>query len=51
VQLVIKSRPKLKNDLILFLKNKTTYDVPQIISKKFCSEEKYNQWLKKSLSR
>ena len=51
VELVIKSKPKLKNDLILFLKKKTTYDVPQIISKKFNSEKEYNKWLNKTLSR
>ena len=51
VELVIKSKPKLKNDLYLFLKRKTTYEVPQIISKIFNSEKKYTKWLNKSLTR
>ena len=51
VELVIKSKPKLKNDLYLFLKKKTTYEVPQIISKIFNSEKKYTKWLNKSLTR
>ena len=51
VELVIKSKPKLKNDLYLFLKRKTTYEVPQIISKIFNSEKKFIKWLNKSLTR
>ena len=51
VELVIKSKPKLKNDLIIFLKKKTTYDIPQIISKKFNSEKEYSKWLKRTFSK
>ena len=51
VELVIKSKPQLKNDLLIFLKRKTTYEVPQIISKIFNSEKKFIKWLNKSLTR
>ena len=45
VEITIKSKPKLKNALIDFLKKKTSYDIPQIIYKKFNSEKKYLKWL------
>ena len=51
VELVIKSKPKLKNDLVLFLQKETTYEVPQIVIKKFNSEKNYSRWINKSLSR
>ena len=51
VEITIKSKPELKNALIFFLKKKTSYDVPQIIFKKFNSEKKYTKWLNKSLTR
>ena len=49
VEITIKSKPKLKNDLIVFLKKMTTYDVTQIILKKFNSEKKYINWVRKSV--
>ena len=49
VEIIIKSKPKLKNVLIAFLKKKSTYELPQILSKKFNSEKKYINWIKKSL--
>ena len=50
IEITIKSRPKLKNDLIVFLKNITSYEVSQIIYKKFNSEKKYINWVYKSFS-
>ena len=50
VEITIKSKPELKNDLIVFLKKITSYDLPQIIYKKFNSEKKYLNWLYKSNS-
>ena len=48
VEIIIKSKPKLKNDLISFLQKKISYSVPQIIYKKFNSEKKYLNWVIKS---
>ena len=50
VEITIKSNPELKDDLIVFLGKMTSYDMPQIIYKKFYSEKKYLNWVKKSLS-
>ena len=50
VEITIKSKPELKNDLIIFLQKITSYDVPQIIYKKFDSEKKYINWVNKSCS-
>ena len=50
VEITIKSKPELKNDLIIFLQKITSYDVPQIIYKKFNSEKKYINWVYKSFS-
>ena len=47
VEIIIKSKPKLKNVLIAFLKKKSTYELPQILSKKFNSEKNYINWIKK----
>ena len=47
-EITIKSRPELKDDLILFLKEITSYDVPQIIYMEFHSENKYHDWLLKT---
>ena len=35
VELILKSKPELKNDLIIFLEKTLSYDVPQILYKKF----------------
>ena len=48
VEITIKSKPKLKNDLIVFLQKKSSYDIPQIIFKKFNSEKKYINWVNKT---
>ena len=51
VEIIIKSKPELKNDLISFLQKKISYDVPQILLKKFKSEKNYIKWIKKTLSK
>jgi len=48
VEIMIKSKPELKKTLIVFLQKMTSYDIPQIIYKKFNSEKKYKNWLSKS---
>ena len=50
IEITIKSKPKLKKALIDFLQKKTSYDIPQIIYKKFNSEKKYKNWVYKSFS-
>ena len=46
-EITIKSKPEFKDDLINFLHRISTYDVPQIIYKKYNSEMKYYEWLNK----
>ena len=46
-EIAIKSKLELKDDLIDFLNKVSTYDVPQIIYKKYESEIKYFDWLNK----
>ena len=48
VEITIKSKPILKNDLIVFLQKKSSYEIPQIIFKKFNSENKYINWVNKT---
>ena len=50
VEITIKSKPKLKKDLIFFLQKILSYDVPQIICKKFDSEKKYKNWVNETCS-
>ena len=50
IEITIKSKPKLKNALIDFLQKMTSYDIPQIIYKKFNSEKKYMNWLNNTIS-
>ena len=50
VEIIIKSKTKFKKALIVFLQEKLSYDVPQIIYKKFKSEKKYINWVNKSCS-
>ena len=49
VEITIKSKPELKDDLIVFLQKVTSYDVPQILYKKFNTESKYYDWLTKTI--
>ena len=46
-EITIKSKPEFKDDLIDYLHKISTYDVPQIIYKKYESEIKYFDWLNK----
>ena len=46
-EITIKSKPEFKVDLIDFLQKVSTYDVPQIIYKKYECEMKYFDWLNK----
>ena len=50
VEITIKSKPEFKNAVIVFLQKMSSYDVPQIIYKKFNSEKKYRNWVYKSFS-
>ena len=48
-EITIKSKPEFKDNLIDFLKKISTYDVPQIIYKKYFSEMKYYDWINKTI--
>ena len=48
-EITIKSKPELKDDLIDFLHKISTYDVPQIIYKKYQTDIKYHDWLNKTI--
>ena len=48
-EITIKSKPEFKDDLIDFLHKISTYDVPQIIYKKYHAEIKYYNWLNKTI--
>ena len=49
-ELTIKSIPENLNELTLILKDRSTYEVPEIIYKIFDSENSYFQWLEESIS-
>ena len=48
-EITIKSKPELKDNLIDFLHKISSYDVPQIIYKKYNAEIKYYDWLNKTI--
>jgi len=48
-EITIKSKLKFKDYLIEFLNKNSTYDVPQIIYKKYHSEMKYYDWINKTI--
>ena len=48
-EITIKSKPEFKDDLIDFLNKISSYDVPQIIHKKYHAEIKYYDWLNKTI--
>ncbi len=48
-EITIKSKPEFKDCLIDFLNKISTYDVPQIIYKKYYSEKKYHDWINKAI--
>ena len=48
-EITIKSNPELKDYLIEYLNKISSYDVPQIIYKKYYSEMKYYDWINKNI--
>ena len=48
-EIIIKSKPEFRDHLIKFLHQISTYAVPQIIYKKYHSENKYYEWLNKTI--
>ena len=48
-EITIKSKPEFQNYLIEFLNKNSSYDVPQIIYKKYHAEMKYYDWLNKTI--
>ncbi len=48
-EITIKSKLEFKDFLIEFLNKNSTYDVPQIISKKYHAEMKYYNWINKTI--
>ena len=48
-EIIIKSKPEFKEKLIDFVNKNSTYNVPQIIYKKFNAEIKYYDWLNKTI--
>ena len=48
-EITIKSKSEFKDDLIDFLHRFSRYDVPQIIYKKYYSENKYYDWLNNTI--
>ena len=48
-EISIKSKLEFKDSLIEFLNENSTYDVPQIIYKKYNAEMKYYDWLNKTI--
>ena len=50
MEIIIKSKPQLNHALVVFLQKQISYDLPQIIYKKFNSEKKYSNLVNKSCS-
>ena len=48
-EITIKTKLEFKDYLIEFLNKNSTYDVPQIIYKKYYAEMKYCDWLDKAI--
>ena len=48
-EITIKSKPEFRDNLIDFLYGISTYDVPQIIYKKYPAEMKYFDWLNNTI--
>ena len=48
-EITIKSKQEFKDYLIEFLNKNSTYDVPQIIYKKYHVETKYYDWINKTI--
>ena len=45
-EITIKSKPEFQENLIDFIHKNSTYEVPQIIYKKYLTEIKFHNWLK-----
>tara|TARA_B100000212_G_scaffold93925_1_gene69018 strand:+ start:645 stop:956 length:312 start_codon:yes stop_codon:yes gene_type:complete len=50
IEITIKSTPENLNELTKVLKEKITYELPQLIYKLFDSEIKYFNWVKESVN-
>ena len=48
-EIIIKSKPEFKDDLIDSLHKTSTYDIPQIIYKEYNADMKYYDWLNKAI--
>ena len=48
-EITIKSKPVFKENLIDFIHKNSSYEVPQIIYKKYHTEMKYFDWLNKTI--
>ena len=48
-EITIKSKPEFKDNLLDFLYKVSSYDVPQLIYKKYHSEMKYYDWINKTI--
>ena len=48
-EIIIKSKSELKDDLIDFLHKNTSYEVPQILFKKYHAGQEYYDWLNKTI--
>ena len=48
-EITIKSKPEFEENLIDFLHKNSTYEVPQIIYKKYHTEMKFYGWLNKTI--
>ena len=48
-EITIKTKPEFKDYIVDFLHEISTYDVPQIIYKKYHSEMQYYDWLDKTI--
>ena len=48
-EITIKSKPAFKENLVDFIHKNSTYEVPQIIYKKYHTEMKYYDWLNKTI--
>ena len=48
-EITIKSLPENLNKITLILKDRVTYEIPQLIYKIYDSENSYFQWIKESI--
>ena len=48
-EITIKSKPEFEENLIDFLHKNSTYEVPQIIYKKYNTKMKFYDWLNKTI--